>query len=604
MDIKNILKKYNFLLKKVHLKSKRYSSVRFIYNRRYNIILALLYHGYEPIGKCNKLLLFDSNKNVYTLENDEVKSLKFNEYKFVFNISYRLKNNEISMFKKMFKQNVFIDENNILNTLDNIESFYKMKTNIEDNELLNYKLSKLTISDYSSIYSSEICAYSQFKNINCLTKVEKIDENIAVIRIFAIYKLKTTEIHRIYIDNNSVHKFSKNTLNKWEESNNSICSYGAYKIILSNVENFKNTRLYHCKSIFSEPLLTYNETLSLLLILLENPIIEQLYKTGFSNLIHMNLKFLSTCDSDSFVKAVFGYYDKNKNTLPNKLGLNKYQFNKFQESFVKIFEVELISILRTLFGKDLSDIDNKTFDKAYSIISNLIYYEAGCYHLKDDNTEELQIVVNSIIKKLKKFKKDEKSIINILKLFSSKSQDLTSTLILLQYYNEYLNHVSELKKITEEYYELTFKNSEELIDMLETAEFELETLKDSKKTQRFQKRAKTLKKHFYGNDSFSIVCPKTPKELVKEGRRLKHCVGDYVNKMIKGKALIFFLRKNEELEKPYFTIEVTSKGKIKQVHGFDNCDIDRDSPEYKFLKKWAKKNKFRMGDIDELYNAD
>lgn len=608
MDIKNILKKYNFLLKKVHLKSKRYGSVRFIYNRRYNVILALLYHAYESIGKCNKILLFDSNKNVYTLENDEVKSLKFNEYKFVFNISYRLKKNEISMFKRMFKSNVFVDHNNILNTLDDIESFYETKIVDcdKENEILKHKLSKLSIVDFSSIYSSQIYEYDTFKNINCITKIEKVNEKLVVIRIFAVYRFKTTEIHRIYIDDTSIYKFRINSLNRWEKANNPICTYNDFKLIIPDIEKFKGTRLYHCKDIFSQTLLTYNETLSLMLILLENPIIEQLYKTGFSDIIHLNIKYLSTYSADSFVKATFGFYDNTKNTLHNKLGLNKYQFHKFQKSFKKVFEIEAISVLRTIYGKDLSNLDNKTFDKAYFIISELLYIKSGEYHLKDTKTEEIQNLLISIVKRLNKLKKDEKRTLNILQSFLSNHNDLfkDNTVIILEYYSEYINIITDLQKLTGEIYELEFKNEDNLIDMLENVEVELEILKDSKKTQRFQKRAKTLKKHFYENNSFLIICPNTPKELVKEGRRLKHCVADYTNKVIKGKTLIFFLRRKENIEKPYYTIEVTPKGRIKQVHGFDNCNIDKDSAEYKFLKKWAKKNNFRIGDIDELYNAD
>lgn len=70
--------------------------------------------------------------------------------------------------------------------------------------------------------------------------------------------------------------------------------------------------------------------------------------------------------------------------------------------------------------------------------------------------------------------------------------------------------------------------------------------------------------------------PENLDELKTEGECLHHCVGNYRDKVARGETMIFFIRKEEEPEKPYFTLEW--KGKIIQCRGFRNCDM---TPEVK-----------------------
>lgn len=68
-----------------------------------------------------------------------------------------------------------------------------------------------------------------------------------------------------------------------------------------------------------------------------------------------------------------------------------------------------------------------------------------------------------------------------------------------------------------------------------------------------------------------IVVPEDGAQISKEGQALHHCVGTYVNKVAKGETLILFVRKEDEPEKPYFTMEW--KGKIVQCRGAYNCSM-------------------------------
>ena len=50
-----------------------------------------------------------------------------------------------------------------------------------------------------------------------------------------------------------------------------------------------------------------------------------------------------------------------------------------------------------------------------------------------------------------------------------------------------------------------------------------------------------------------LLVPQSGDEIRKEGEVLHHCVGSYVDRVARGETSIFFIRKSEEPNKPYFT---------------------------------------------------
>lgn len=86
-------------------------------------------------------------------------------------------------------------------------------------------------------------------------------------------------------------------------------------------------------------------------------------------------------------------------------------------------------------------------------------------------------------------------------------------------------------------------------------------------------------------DGMKIVYPATPKEIEEEGNALHHCVGGYVDRVAKQECIILFLRKCDDLKKPFYTIEVRNR-KVIQVRGMKNEDA---TPEVKkFMNRWEK----------------
>lgn len=76
----------------------------------------------------------------------------------------------------------------------------------------------------------------------------------------------------------------------------------------------------------------------------------------------------------------------------------------------------------------------------------------------------------------------------------------------------------------------------------------------------------------YQGKEYSVVFPKLRSDLITEGTSLSHCVGrmeNYYKNHMAGTKMIFFLRKNENPSKPFFTMEVDmSTFQILQLYGF------------------------------------
>ena len=95
------------------------------------------------------------------------------------------------------------------------------------------------------------------------------------------------------------------------------------------------------------------------------------------------------------------------------------------------------------------------------------------------------------------------------------------------------------------------------------------------------------KEYEYSNDEYVIIAPKSVFELSTEGQILNHCVGSYIQSVSNGKEYILFLRKKDQQDVPYFTINITPDKEIRQIHGKCNCNV----PEIltPFINSWIKK---------------
>ncbi|MDD2979569.1 MAG: PcfJ domain-containing protein [Hespellia sp.] len=169
---------------------------------------------------------------------------------------------------------------------------------------------------------------------------------------------------------------------------------------------------------------------------------------------------------------------------------------------------------------------------------------------------------------------------------------------------EYLDWCKELKYDLDNMFIYMPKNFKKVHDR--TAE-EYQALQDKKAAEekkrqealarkRMEKMKKAMEELFKRNgdsDAFAIkgkglviVVPKTGAEIKAEGEKLHHCVGGYVDRVARGETNIFFVRKSESPDVPYFTMEFKNN-KIVQCRGSHNCGMP---PEVEaFVKVFEKK---------------
>ena len=84
----------------------------------------------------------------------------------------------------------------------------------------------------------------------------------------------------------------------------------------------------------------------------------------------------------------------------------------------------------------------------------------------------------------------------------------------------------------------------------------------------------------YAERDLLLRQPESIEEIAHEGKVLSHCVGGYAERHAKGITNILFLRRESEPDKPYYTVEVSEKGKILQCYGKCNCSASEEIKEF------------------------
>lgn len=104
----------------------------------------------------------------------------------------------------------------------------------------------------------------------------------------------------------------------------------------------------------------------------------------------------------------------------------------------------------------------------------------------------------------------------------------------------------------------------------------------------------------YENAEYKIIVPRHLTDIMSEGNALHHCVGStdrYFERIRDQETYICFLRRQEEPDLPYYTIEVEPGGTIRQHRGM--YDEEPDIEEIRgFLREWQKVLKKRLHSKD------
>lgn len=120
-------------------------------------------------------------------------------------------------------------------------------------------------------------------------------------------------------------------------------------------------------------------------------------------------------------------------------------------------------------------------------------------------------------------------------------------------------------------------------------DFEKSKDKMAKKLSGIEKKYKKLlpklkKKYSYQADGYAIVIPPNLVDLHREGIDMHNCVGGYKERVASGSTQVVYIRKLDDMDKSFGTMEISTRETIIQARGKYNKDLPEDAEA--FVKKF------------------
>ena len=109
-------------------------------------------------------------------------------------------------------------------------------------------------------------------------------------------------------------------------------------------------------------------------------------------------------------------------------------------------------------------------------------------------------------------------------------------------------------------------------------------------------------KYEYMDEGYAVVVPEKIEGIIYEGKKLGHCLDKsdiYFDRIQRRESFIVFLRKAEDIEKPYYTLEIEPDGTTRQKRTTGDRQ-DKDFQEaVSFIRKWQREVKKRLNREDK-----
>lgn len=109
-------------------------------------------------------------------------------------------------------------------------------------------------------------------------------------------------------------------------------------------------------------------------------------------------------------------------------------------------------------------------------------------------------------------------------------------------------------------------------------------------------------KYEYTDEQYAVVVPKKIEDIIYEGQKLGHCLDKsdiYFDRIHRKESFIVFLRRTEDIEKPYYTMEIEPDGTARQKRTMG----DRQDKDFQmvvpFIRKWQREVKKRLNQVDK-----
>lgn len=120
--------------------------------------------------------------------------------------------------------------------------------------------------------------------------------------------------------------------------------------------------------------------------------------------------------------------------------------------------------------------------------------------------------------------------------------------------------------------------------------------RDKAKNEAFKHSIERLKAYEFSDGQLSIVAPTQASDLTTEGAVLHHYVGSFIDAVANNKENVVFIRRNDLLNEPYYTMAISPSGNIEQIHCVYNGDLTAEGQEraYKATEREVYREKFDL----------
>lgn len=108
-------------------------------------------------------------------------------------------------------------------------------------------------------------------------------------------------------------------------------------------------------------------------------------------------------------------------------------------------------------------------------------------------------------------------------------------------------------------------------------------------------------KYEFGDSHYRIIVPERIEDIIMEGRVLGHCLdrsGRYFDRIQRRESYIVFLRRAEEPDTPYYTLEIEPDGTARQKRTTGDRQNKDFEEAVRFIRKWQQKIQKNLSEED------
>ena len=514
-------------------------------------------------------------------------------------------NNITNEFKKFIGASCFVIGNGRSVSVDyawHLQFWYKTSQKPRGKgkeQKLADRLTEIPLGDttgFAEKYPVEILDTGGYynKEIRHIMYYERLTDGWRVLRQFNRNRdNQITEVSRVYLNDSGKSRIVAPSTNGWIISTKVKSSYyTSYQLVNKDEAMAQCPRLKYIIEALS--FVERENMADALITTLKFPEIEQFSKLGYTRAAKC---MLGNTTPKADIKRFFGdYYNDKEKSILKKVGMTKRQLDCFmaeidnsdaQRSYYTSHVQRGLKDLRDTFGNDLSYMDYESFQrylKGFSLINNN-FWSGIDYYINHLGVDKIKFVKNLI-----RLGEKRQEIYGVMKdtinMYSGLNRGTEPEV------DWYFDDCSDVVRFHDAVMALKHEQDAERRAMYNMAEAD----RRKKEEEKRKKLDKERKQYEYEDDDYLIRLPNDPSEIVREGSMQHICIGGYVSSHSTGATNLFFLRKKNEPELPFYAIEMSNTKNIVQIHGFGNKWLGNDPEAIPTVVRWLRKNDIKCDD--------